>query len=257
METGKLLCVIGSEALKNISLITVYNNINLLQQMVESASMQENVTIDYVLIDNRTNQFASAAAALNYGAKKAKGEVLVFLHQDIEFLEKSALSDIYRFGVTNQNTIFGAAGVKSKLVDTGEFFSSMYAGEDKVQYKCCTAPANCYTLDECLIACHKDVMKRIKFDEETCNGWHLYGADFCLQAGLIPEYSVMVIPMDYVWHKSNGNADKYYIKTQDLLAKKYRGKYKIINTTNGFQYTNPVKRLFVSTYRRLRYRAWI
>ena len=72
METGKLLCVIGSEALKNISLITVYNNINLLQQMVESASMQENVTIDYVLIDNRTNQFASAAAALNYGAKKQK-----------------------------------------------------------------------------------------------------------------------------------------------------------------------------------------
>lgn len=117
-----MLCVIGSEALKNISLITVYNNINLLQQMVESASMQENVTIDYVLIDNRTNQFASAAAALNYGAKKAKGEVLVFLHQDIEFLEKSALSDIYRFGVTNPNTIFGAAGVKSKLVDTGEFF---------------------------------------------------------------------------------------------------------------------------------------
>ena len=255
METGKLLCVIGSEVMKNISLITVYNNVNLLQQMVESARLQENITIDYVLVDNCNHRFPSAASALNYGAKNSNGEIIVFLHQDIEFLSKVALVDIYKFGINHPNAIFGAAGVKSKINDTGEFFSSMYAGENKTQYKCCTAPSKCYTLDECLIACHRSVMEKVSFDDKTCDGWHLYGADLCLQAGLFSEFDVMVIPMDYVWHKSNGNADKNYMKTQNLLAKKYRGKYKIINTTNGFQYTNPIKRMFVNTYRRLRYRT--
>lgn len=64
----------------------------------------------------------------------------------------------------------------------------------------------------------------------------------------------MVIPMPYVWHKSSGNADKSYRKTQDELAKKYKGKYRIINTTNGFQYTGSFMRAFMNMYRKIRYR---
>ena len=238
-----------------ISLITVYNNRDLLNQMVASSENQKGVRVDYVLIDNTSGCFSSAAKALNYGVSQAKGEVLVFLHQDIEFLKNTALEDIFAFAVKHPNTVFGAAGVKSKITDTGEFFSSMYAGESKKQYKCCYSPTECYTLDECLIACHKSCMSKLSFDEVTCDGWHLYGADLCLQAGLLPDYNIMVIPMDYVWHKSNGNADKSYMITQNRLAKKYRNQYKIINTTNGFQYTNTLRRKIVNIYRKLRYRV--
>ena len=70
--------------MKKISLITVYNNKPLLDEMLASANLQKNVDIDYVMIDNRNNTFSSAASALNYGTSKAQGEVLVFLHQDIE-----------------------------------------------------------------------------------------------------------------------------------------------------------------------------
>lgn len=241
--------------MNTVSLITVYNNHDLLNQMVASSKKQKRVIVDYVLIDNTSGRFSSAAKALNYGISKAKGEVLVFLHQDIEFLDDCALKDIFEFAVNHPKTLFGAAGVKSKISDTGEFFSSMYAGENKKQYKCCTAPTECYTLDECLIACHRSCMSKLKFDESVCDGWHLYGADLCLQAGLIPELNVMVIPMDYVWHKSNGNADKSYMITQNRLAQKYKKNYKIINTTNGFQYTNPLRRTYVNIYRKLRYRV--
>lgn len=240
--------------MNSVSLIAVYNNPKLLNQLIASVERQNGVALDYVFIDNTNGQFSSAAKALNYGASKANGEILVFLHQDIEFLSDDALLDIYRFGYSNPNTVFGAAGVKAKITDTGEFFSSMYAGENKTQYKCCTTPTECYTLDECLIACHRSCMKKLSFDEDVCDGWHLYGADLCLQAGLEPGMSVMVIPMEYVWHKSNGNADRSYMQTQNKLAGKYRGKYRIINTTNGFQYTNPLRRLFLNIYRGLRYK---
>ncbi len=241
-------------SMKKISLITVYNNKKLLDEMLLSVKGQKDVDVDCVMIDNRQKAFGSAAAALNYGAEKAEGDVLVFLHQDIEFLSDAALEQIYDFAVENKNVIFGAAGVKSRKEDTsGKVFTSMYAGENKVKNTSLDKATECFTLDECLIACHRDCMKNIAFDEKTCDGWHLYGADLCLQAGLDSNLRVMVIPMDYVWHKSNGNADRSYHKTQSELARKYKGKYDIINTTNGFQYTNGFKRFVANIYRKLRY----
>ena len=240
--------------MKKISLITVYNNRKLLEEMLSSVNGQLNVETDLVMIDNRQKAFSSAAAALNYGTDKAVGDVFVFLHQDIEFLSHDALEQIYDYAFENKNAIFGAAGVKNRNEDkSGKIFTSMYAGGDKVKHSALDKPTECFTLDECLIACHRDCMNELSFDETVCDGWHLYGADLCLQAGLHSDLKVMVIPMDYVWHKSNGNADRSYHKTQNKLACKYKRKYDVINTTNGFQYTNGFKRLVTNIYRKLRY----
>lgn len=241
--------------MKMISLITVYNHQALLDEMIASAKIQINVDVDFVMIDNRKGSFKSAASALNYGMSKAKGEVLVFLHQDIEFLSESVLSRIYDFAIEHKSVLFGAAGVKSKEEDKGgSILTSMYTGPDKVKNTTLSKPTGCFTLDECLIACHKNCVSRLTFDEKVCDGWHLYGADLCLQAQLIADLSVMVVPMDDVWHKSNGNADKSYMQTQCFLAKKYKDHFKVINTTNGFQYTNPLKRIALNIYRKIRYR---
>ena len=241
--------------MKKISLITVYNNKEMLDEMLASAEKQKNVDIDYVMIDNRENTFSSAAEALNYGTTKAIGEVYVYLHQDIELLEDTALEKIYDFAIDNQNVLFGVAGVKKRFHKSDELpiLTSMYAGPNKRKYCSLQTSADCFTLDECLIACYQDVMKKVSFNDEVCDGWHLYGTDLCLQVGLLPDLKVMVLPMPYVWHKSNGNADKSYYETQDKLAKKYKGKYKIIDTTNGFQYTSAFKRTFMNVYRKLRY----
>ncbi|MDD6225493.1 MAG: glycosyltransferase, partial [bacterium] len=95
--------------MKTISLITVYNNMPLLDDMLKTAEQQKNVEIDYIMIDNRNGRFSSAAAALNYGIKQSKGEVVVFLHQDIEFLEPDVLEKVYDFAVNNKYVIFGSA----------------------------------------------------------------------------------------------------------------------------------------------------
>lgn len=80
---------------KRISLITVYNNEKLVREMTDSAAVQQGVSVEYILLDNRGRKFESAAAALNEGIEKSTGEVLVFLHQDIEFLSEGVLEDIY------------------------------------------------------------------------------------------------------------------------------------------------------------------
>lgn len=239
--------------MKNISLISVFNNKEKLHEMVDSANKQTKVNIDYVLVDNTGHNFNSAAEALNFGIKKAIGEVLVFLHQDIVFLDNNQLNYIYEFAVNNKSVLFGPAGVESREINKNcVILSSMFEGKDKHKYTSLDQPMKCFTLDECLIACHKDCLKNVSFDEVTCDGWHLYGADLCLQANLFSEMCVMVIPMN-IWHKSNGNADKCYYITQNKLARKYNNKYKIINTTNGYNYTNSLKRFFLNIYRKVRY----
>lgn len=239
---------------KRISLITVYNNEKLVLEMQQSAAAQQGVTLDCVMLDNRCRQYKSAAEALNAGARLAVGDVLVFLHQDIEFLSDGALEFIYDYAQSNKNVVFGAAGVKKREGSSSEslLLSSMCAGPDKARYDCLDGPTDAFTLDECLIACHRSCMEKIVFDEDICDGWHLYGADLCLQAQALAGLSVQVIPID-CWHKSNGYADKAYFECQNRLAKKYSKYYKIINTTNGYAYTNPIKRFLQNAYRRLKY----
>lgn len=170
--------------MKKISFITVYNNKEVLDEMLASAKKQKNVDIDYVMIDNRKNTFSSAAAALNYGTARAIEDVYVYLHQDIEFLTETALEQIYDYAIDKQNVLFGAAGVKRryKKSDKIDILSSMYAHKDKSKYNSLNELTECFSLDECLIVCHRNCMKDLSFDETVCDGWHLYGADLCLQA---------------------------------------------------------------------------
>lgn len=239
--------------MKRISLITVYNNKELVETMITTSKFQINVDIDYVIIDNSTGKFSSAASALNFGASKAKSEVLVFLHQDIEFLKSDVLEKIHDFACKNKKIIFGAAGVQDKDSNKyPKFLSSMAEGNDYIRYNTLEKPEYAFTLDECLIACHQDCLKKVSFDEQICNGWHLYGADLCLQAQVDDELDVMVLPMD-VCHKSHGNADKSYFVTQKKVGRKYKKHFKYINTTNGYVYTNLLMQIIQSFYRFIRY----
>ncbi len=236
-----------------ISLVSVYNNDELLNEMIVSLSKQKDIEVERIFLDNKNGKFSSAAKALNYGIDHSTGEVLVFLHQDIEFLDSYVLKNIYDFVIDNKDKIVGAAGVKSKETDkTSQVFSAMCEGEGKSRYTTLNVPTRAFVLDECLIACHRDCFKKIRFDEELCDGWHLYGADLCLQAINFAGFSVYVLPMN-IYHKSHGNADKSYFKTQNKLAKKYRNYYKIINTTNSYVFTNSIKRLLQNLYRKVKY----
>lgn len=241
--------------MKKVSLICVYNNSDKFQEMAASSKNQKDVEIEHISIDNTSGVFTSAASALNYGVKQATSNYLVFLHQDIIFLEPDALIQIVNYLDQAPNTLMGAAGVqrKKKLHDDMKIISSMYEGLYKHAYNSSRQITEVFVLDECFFACKKDLFNCIQFDEKTCDGWHLYTADLCLNAYL-HNIDVIVLPLPQIWHKSHGFADKTYFKTQNRLAKKYKKYFKIINTTNSFVYTSFVKRTFQNAYRKVKYK---
>jgi hypothetical protein len=183
-------------------------------------------------IDNTKGAFKSAASALNHGAGQAKGKYLTFVHQDIDLASDKWLSDAEKTLDALPN--LGAAGVAGVSEDRNTI-SNIEHGIQRNRPRGVVQidkPTKVQTLDECLFVTPREVFDKIKFDEATCNDWHLYAVDYCLnikQLGL----DAFVIPA-YVYHKSAGYSlsDKYYLGLAKVLNK-HKAQYKKIYTTCG------------------------
>jgi len=213
-----------------ISIICIYNNKKILENYLLNSLKYQNIDYELILIDNTTGEFKSAAEALNYGGKKAKGNYLMFIHQDFE-LESNALDGLER--TLNSLSNLGIAGVAGKY----DYFliSKIKTGVPPIFPGCLPfeEPLKVQTLDECLIIIPQTVFHTIKFDEITCDNWHLYATDYCLS---VQEegFDVYVIPLTG-YHVSPGYSfsGKEYYSTLKKLVKKHNGNYNWIYTTTG------------------------
>ena len=108
-----------------------------------------------------------------------------------------------------------------------------------------------FTLDECLIAGNREVFRNLRFDEEVCDGWHLYAVDLSLQCQ-VKHIPVMVYGANIV-HLSGGTQDESFYTCERKLVKKYRKEFPLISYTCGWAYTNPLKYFILRIYRRIRF----
>ena len=94
-----------------IVIVTKDDQFTKARTYIESQTVYSEVEI--VPLKNYNNcNFSSAAKALNYGGKMAKGDILIFMHQDVYLHDPAALEKCKNFLLNNSlNTIIGAAGV--------------------------------------------------------------------------------------------------------------------------------------------------
>lgn len=87
-----------------------------------------------------------------------------------------------------------------------------------------------YTLDECLLVMHRETYEKYRFDEETCDNWHCYGADICL-ANYLGGGKNIIFPLK-ICHDSFGLPEsEAFINSSIKLAKKYEGRIERLTTT--------------------------
>ena len=219
-----------------ISLICCTNNLKTYEEMLLNSLKAQNVEYEVVLINNEDKQYSSASSALNAGAKLAKGEYLVFVHQDITFQDPSFLMNIIKH-IDNLNGIVGVAGSleeKGVVTNLRQGAQKQLGGELTL-----SEPMKVQTLDEVLIACHRSVYELVKFDEVTCDDWHLYGVDFCLSAAEKGIKS-FVVP-DEIYHKSSGKISLGYALSLRKVLKKHRKTFNKIYTTCSISSTKPLR----------------
>ncbi len=233
----------NSEKNKRISVICACNNDDVYNRMLLS-SLQKQTYDNYEVLklDAKRMGLDSAAAALNYGASISNGEILVFVHQDVEFLDEKALSELAEYC---EKYDFGIAGVAGATVG-GEIYSSVTNGFDRVQAgKRITGMTAVDTLDECLL-----IVKKSQFVGFIDYGsWHFYGVEYSLRCKNANK-KVMLFPIS-VYHLSPGwSLDKTYWITLKKGAKAHR-ECKVIPTTMG-QYKNNALLELNIFYRRIK-----
>ncbi len=204
-----------------ISVICVYNNREILENFLLKSLKDQSKEYELILMDNTKGKFKSAAEALNEGSKKAKCEYLMFVHQDVDLKSDKWLENVEK--TLNSLENLGIAGVAGRVKYKEGMVTNIENGvpPQKISSYTLKSSAKVQTLDECLFIIPKSVFKTLKFDEKTCNDWHLYATDYCLTAkkkGL----NVYVIPC-FVYHRSSGYS---YSETFDLTLKKVLKKHR-------------------------------
>ena len=230
-----------------ISIICVFNDKDNLDEFLLDSLKDQSTEYELILLDNTKKQFINAAEALNYGGRKAAGDYLMFVHQDIDLIEdhwlefaENVLDQIDNLGIAG---IAGFPEVKKNPVILSNSTDGIPPKSIGTSIK---QPKNVQTVDECLFFVPKSVFNKIQFDADTCSDWHLYAVDYCLSI-LKLDLSVFVIPC-VVHHASRSDSfsEQYYL-TLNELAKKHRHSYDKIFTTCGVWHTNRF-RLFINIY---------
>lgn len=216
---------------RQFSLITIVNKEPVYQEFKKNLDTQVNVDYELIKIDNSDNQFNSARAAYNDAAKKANGEYLVFLHPDIRFLDKNALSDILNEIKKLPNLgVAGIAGSPQKLVNNDrQILTTIVQGADKESVGTLISKTEkVQTLDECFFVVKHEWLDKHPFTE--CKGWHFYAVEQSLIA-LLDHKDNYVVPAR-VWHTSAGASEDYrYVLIGRQMVKRYGEYFPSINTT--------------------------
>lgn len=187
---------------------------------------------EYIRIDNQDNRH-SLGAAYNEGVARASGDILVFMHEDVFFMEgdwggvlqrKFSDSAVGLIGVAGTSYLFAdppgwvVAGrpyihghVVHELEDGRRFDLTVFSWEKE--------DAEVVAVDGLLFAIPKTLFSTIRFDQETFDGFHFYDLDIAMQVRRT--HRLLVTRDLLVKHCSGGSFDGTWQKYAARFVEKY------------------------------------
>ena len=212
------------------SIICAHNDQAKLDRFLLDSLREQSTPYEILTVDTSRGGYECAARILNVTALSARYDYLMFVHHDIALRGSDWLARVHDTLSTLGN--FGAAGVAGRSeggIESSVWHGSppRFAGGTPVK-----RPEPVQTLDGCLLLVRKSVFMEQGFDEETCPGWHLYVADYCLDLARrgLPVY---VLPHQ-VYHELTGPTDPgVYATTLNNILKKHCDHHKKVYLTVG------------------------
>lgn len=213
-----------------ISVVCVYNDLRIFEKCLRSSIQSQTGRHELITLDNTDGHFRSAAQAMNQGGRKANGAFIMFAHQDVSWNSNDWLERAEEMLKSLPN--LGIAGVAGRR-DSHETKTAITHGDPSrlAGHSSLSEPVLVQTVDECLFFIPAEVFSAVKFDEQTCDAWHLYSVDYSLS---IQErgFSAYVIPLS-LHHESMGHASEEYFAVLERVVAKHRTHYRTIHTTIG------------------------
>jgi hypothetical protein len=174
----------------------------------------------------------SLAEAYNRGLDRACGDVVIFSHDDIEFLDppswlgrlKAHLATFDLVGLAGTTRLISAAWAQAGPPYTFGQVGELDGRVEPFRVLLCSVPApavpGIQALDGLFLAAHRRVIGRVRFDEKTFDGFHCYDTDFCYSAHLAG-FRLAVATDLPVLHASQGSFDQKW----EFYAKRFIEKH--------------------------------
>lgn len=192
------------------------------------------VEYELVAIDNSHGQY-NIFQAYNEGVRRAKGDILCFMHDDVFFLSKDWGKIVEQ--IFNDNTI-GALGVDGGhyMPDCPCSWTSCYTTsfhtwrDDKdgvcreysnAEFSNGQRLVEVASIDGLWMCIHRSLFDTIRFDDKTFTGFHCYDSDICMQI-LAAGYRIKVTYDVNVVHNSYGTYNPQFFRNIELWHVKWR-----------------------------------
>ncbi len=188
---------------------------------------------EYIHIDNHAGRYG-LASAYNEGASRARGEIAVFVHEDVFFM-------LPRWGLVLQEKfknprvgLVGVAGTQYLRAEvpacksSGRPFikgrvlheTSNGAAYFKTAYSSDPVDSEVVAVDGLFFAVRRSLFPAIRFDAETFDHFHFYDLDICMQ---IRRTHKLIVTFDIlVKHLSTGRFDDKWMEYALRFKRKYQ-----------------------------------
>jgi glycosyltransferase involved in cell wall biosynthesis len=217
-----------------ISIITCHNNDVNYAEFEKSIKNTIGVEYEIIKIDN-TDSISFLTRAYNDGIDQAKGDILVFAHEDIVFNTNNwgiVLDEKLKPGVG----VLGVAGAKILLQNaqwwaTGKDYCCgkvVHNPENGSRYRSIFSEGSgeheVVVADGLFMSCRKSTIEEnsLKFDE-TFDNYHFYDISFCFESFLKGLKNIVTYGIE-VEHKSIGEIGPEWSHYRAVFIKKYLNK---------------------------------
>lgn len=227
-----------------ISLIICSRYHDIAQTLKDNISETIGVDYELIVIDNSENKY-SIFSAYNEGIRRAKGDLLCFMHEDILYhTNKWGEKLINHFNSDSTIGLIGVVGTHFLPKTPSYWCDTEYASGTLIQgyneediYKTINVKHDNFLKDSNIIdavavdgfwfSIKRNLFDKIKFDEKLFKGFHFYEMDICMQV-LTAGFSVKIIMDIEIEHFSYGNGDKIFDKARTVFFRKWKKKLPIV-----------------------------
>lgn len=188
--------------------------------------------VEYIQIVNNGGTFG-ICSAYNQGVEKAHGEIIVFVHDDVFFVEGGWGSVLKKKFVDESIGLIGVAGTEYLFADNpawvlagrpfihGHVIHELNNGNtyNLTVFSWDKKDRDVVVVDGLFFAIRRNLFSDIAFDEETFDGFHFYDMDICMQ---VRKTHRCIVTWDIlVKHQSGGAFDDTWKKYALKFIRKY------------------------------------
>jgi hypothetical protein len=185
----------------------------------------------------------SLAEGYNRGIAKARAQFLILSHDDIRILSphfaarvRDHLERFDLIGVAGTKRLVGGAWSLAGYPYNFQLVISPSPIHDKL-YLCIQGDGDLIVsdiqgLDGLFLATHTEIARKIGFDAETFDHFHLYDLDFTF-AAFLAGYRLAVCRDLLIVHESHGSFNEIWLKYKRRFEDKYAGRLDDAASTSG------------------------